>query len=195
MKGGSEDGASIAKRAPMTTYRELREIMRREGPGETVLYTGVLGLALRIDIRETRHKRGASARLGAQRRRSTLALALIRLIHRMGHPEAAEITEEEYTRAEISHLADPWTNKLRNQERGQSLRHALSSDTKEQRFGFRMRMRRLEIGHSQEGMAAKLGIDRGHLSRIERGAHWPRPALLAEICRVLNLPMPQEPHN
>jgi DNA-binding XRE family transcriptional regulator len=69
----------------------------------------------------------------------------------------------------IVHRDGSWENAFRDLERGVKLRQAVRTRTSEQKLGFEIRMRRLKIGLSQQALAASAGINRSHLSQIERG--------------------------
>lgn len=67
--------------------------------------------------------------------------------------------------------------RLRNLERGVD---AFSSG-KHETLGFEIRMKRLSLGLSQEQFAKQIGIQRSHLSDLERGLCHPRKKLREKL--------------
>ena len=51
--------------------------------------------------------------------------------------------------------------------------------------GYEIKMQRLKLGLTQAAVARAIGIQRTHLSDIERGIHLPRPETRAALGRVL----------
>lgn len=95
------------------------------------------------------------------------------------------------TRASIGHASHGLIIDQRNQQRIVRALQSRSIDTPTGRFGFDIRMQRLKLGLSQDEFASKLGINRSHLSRIERGLHLPRTKLQSELTEALKgLEMP-----
>lgn len=58
-------------------------------------------------------------------------------------------------------------------------------DTPAGKLGYEIRMRRLKIGRSQAELAGAVGIQRSHLSALERGLYRPKPGTLTQIWKVL----------
>ncbi|WP_438819863.1 helix-turn-helix domain-containing protein [Pseudomonas aeruginosa] len=54
-------------------------------------------------------------------------------------------------------------------------------------FGAAVRVARLTQGVAQEELAAKAGIERSHMGKIERGEHMPTLALILRIAAGLKL--------
>ena len=54
-------------------------------------------------------------------------------------------------------------------------------------LGAALRKRREELGMKQIALAARLGIDSGHLSSVELGKRRPSAALVRRACRALNI--------
>lgn len=54
-------------------------------------------------------------------------------------------------------------------------------------FGAAVRVARLTQGIAQEELAAKAGIERSHMGKIERGEHMPTLALILRIAAGLSL--------
>ncbi|MBG5516119.1 helix-turn-helix transcriptional regulator [Pseudomonas aeruginosa] len=54
-------------------------------------------------------------------------------------------------------------------------------------FGVAVRVARLTQGVAQEELAAKAGIERSHMGKIERGEHMPTLALILRIAAGLKL--------
>ena len=70
-------------------------------------------------------------------------------------------------------------------DRKMSMSHALRTDTPEQKLGFEIRSRRLELGWSQFELARRAGVDRTYLGRLERGRPGMRDSTLAKIEKAL----------
>lgn len=56
-------------------------------------------------------------------------------------------------------------------------------------WGRELRTARLAEGHSQQAAAGRLGIDRGHLSKLERGKARPSVDVAARASDVYEVPM------
>lgn len=54
-------------------------------------------------------------------------------------------------------------------------------------FGAAVRERRLEIGLSQEELAAGAAVERSHMGKIERGEHMPNFVLILRLARALGV--------
>ncbi len=54
-------------------------------------------------------------------------------------------------------------------------------------FGAAVRERRLEIGLSQEELAAGAVVERSHMGKIERGEHMPNFVLILRLARALGV--------
>ncbi len=59
-------------------------------------------------------------------------------------------------------------------------------------FGGKLRKRRLAQGLSLEAIAARAGIGRGTLSRIERGRFQPNVTTFLRLCKVMGLRYPMD---
>lgn len=54
-------------------------------------------------------------------------------------------------------------------------------------FGTAVRARRLEIGLSQEELAASAAVERSHMGKIERGEHMPNFVLILRLAKALEV--------
>lgn len=54
-------------------------------------------------------------------------------------------------------------------------------------FGAAVRERRLEVGLSQEELAAGAAVERSHMGKIERGEHMPNFVLILRLARALGV--------
>lgn len=54
-------------------------------------------------------------------------------------------------------------------------------------FGTAVRRRRLELGMSQEALAATAAVERSHMGKIERGEHMPNLVLILRLAQALNV--------
>lgn len=54
-------------------------------------------------------------------------------------------------------------------------------------FGAALKARRIELGLSQEELAAVAGIERAHASKLERGEHLPNFVLVIRLARALGV--------
>jgi DNA-binding XRE family transcriptional regulator len=66
-----------------------------------------------------------------------------------------------------------------------SLKQALRLKTKEEKYGFEIRIKRLDLGWSQERLAEKTGLNRVYISDIERGKYRVTTATRDRIERAL----------
>jgi DNA-binding XRE family transcriptional regulator len=66
------------------------------------------------------------------------------------------------------------------------LERALRVGTPDEKLGFEIRMRRLELGWSQSELAKRACVDRAHLSRVERGRGGLKESTLVKILSALN---------
>jgi DNA-binding XRE family transcriptional regulator len=74
-----------------------------------------------------------------------------------------------------------------------SLREALAIDEPARKLGFRIRMARLDSGLRQLDLAKRAGINRSHLSDLERGLSEPSKETLDRIWEALGLPPDKRP--
>ena len=58
---------------------------------------------------------------------------------------------------------------------------------KDNKIGSRIKTLRVEIGINQETLAQKLGLDRGTISKMERGENFPTYKTLIELKRIFNV--------
>ncbi|MBI3543251.1 MAG: helix-turn-helix transcriptional regulator [Deltaproteobacteria bacterium] len=85
---------------------------------------------------------------------------------------------------------------MRNPDRyALSLHEALEIGTPASELGYRIRQARLALKLSQTGLAALVNVDRTHLSRIERGIHYPQVRTLKRIELALNCVLVPKRHN
>ena len=89
--------------------------------------------------------------------------------------------------AEVHHHDGDVMTWLKEEERGTSLRQACDVSTPHGRTGYEIRMKRLELGITQAGLARLSGLERTHISRIEKGHMKPRSETLLKIARCLKL--------
>jgi transcriptional regulator with XRE-family HTH domain len=54
-------------------------------------------------------------------------------------------------------------------------------------FGAAVRSKRLELGLSQEELAAIAAVERSHMGKIERGEHTPNFALILRLAKALKI--------
>lgn len=54
-------------------------------------------------------------------------------------------------------------------------------------FGAAVRERRLEVGLSQEELAAGAAVERSHMGKIERGEHMPNFVLILRLAKALGV--------
>jgi transcriptional regulator with XRE-family HTH domain len=54
-------------------------------------------------------------------------------------------------------------------------------------FGAAVRQRRLEVGFSQEELAARASVERSHMGKIERGEHVPNLVLILRLATALSV--------
>jgi DNA-binding XRE family transcriptional regulator len=78
---------------------------------------------------------------------------------------------------------------------GINFTQAPSINTPEEQIGFGIRTRRLSFNLTQEAFARQVGINRSHLSQIERGRCHVRPETLARIEAVFAQPETQHAPN
>ena len=54
-------------------------------------------------------------------------------------------------------------------------------------FGSAVRVRRLELGMSQEALAGAAQVERSHMGKVERGEHMPNFVLILRLARALSM--------
>jgi transcriptional regulator with XRE-family HTH domain len=54
-------------------------------------------------------------------------------------------------------------------------------------FGAALRARRMELGMSQDDLAAKSGYQRAYISQVERGLNSPTLGMIFDVCEVLGI--------
>jgi DNA-binding XRE family transcriptional regulator len=106
------------------------------------------------------------------RARRTFALALIRELS----PALRAIANPK-----ILHEDAHWSQWIHAENRETSLKQAPCIGDSDGQLGFAIRMRRLEIGLSQESLSKAAGITAAYLSQIEKGRHRPRLDTLRRI--------------
>jgi transcriptional regulator with XRE-family HTH domain len=112
------------------------------------------------------------------RARRTVALAFFRQIR----PFFAWVRT-----ASIDHFDSYEFDSVRAVERGVTVFPGRGVDTTLGRLGFRIRMRRLQLGLTQVELAERASIARGNLSLLERGLRHPRVPTLLAILEALKL--------
>lgn len=112
------------------------------------------------------------------RARRTMALAFFR----QNRPFFAWIRT-----ASIKHFDSYDFKSVRDVEKGVTVFPGRGVDTALGRLGFRIRMRRLQLGLTQVELAKRASIARGNLSLLERGLRHPRVPTLLAIFEVLKL--------
>ncbi len=58
-----------------------------------------------------------------------------------------------------------------------------------EKIGMRIKAARTKRGWSQEELAAKAGVSRGYLARLETGRHEPTLTMLAKLAKALRVKM------
>lgn len=92
-----------------------------------------------------------------------------------------------FTRAAIDHSHDGLIRERRAVRRGVNILQSNPLSSLPGALGFKIRMKRLELGLSQTQLSEMTGIRRSHLSDLERGLHLPNAKTRAEIERVLKI--------
>lgn len=54
-------------------------------------------------------------------------------------------------------------------------------------FGSAVRVRRLELGMSQEALAGAAQVERSHMGKVERGEHMPNFVLILRLASALSM--------
>jgi DNA-binding XRE family transcriptional regulator len=119
----------------------------------------------------------------SRRKRRALALAIHERIKPLFgvNPEDREKNENGW----IAHGDLDGLNWYKSVLRGLSLRQAQSTETPEQQLGYEIRMKRLDLGWSQQELAKRSGVQRTHLSRIEHGRLRVLPQTVERILQAL----------
>jgi DNA-binding XRE family transcriptional regulator len=124
--------------------------------------------------------------------RTALSLAILRRI--TDFFGANHTDPNAYQSGWICHYTHSYANNYLREPKGIFLRNALKTETKEQPVGFGIRMLRLQNGWNQSELAHHAGVNRTHLSQIEKGKCKIRPETLAKIEKALGLPtLPNTP--
>lgn len=119
----------------------------------------------------------------SSRQRRSLAMAIYRRILPLFYLSDAK--GERPGRGWVAHKEHSWGYRFKSIDRGLSFGQAPRTQTKEEKEGFEIRMRRLNLGLSQERLAEEAGVARTHLSRIERGRPGMRPSTREKLRRFL----------
>lgn len=111
------------------------------------------------------------------RRRRALALVIYRQITRI-----LKMTTDGFIRH-----SDCGSLGFTEEDRGLSLAQAPDIGSKPGILGYQMRMVRLKLGLTQKSFATLIGINRHHLSKLEKGKHRIRLKNAANFNRILEL--------
>ena len=89
------------------------------------------------------------------------------------------------TRVSVDHAGHAAHISVKSRERQMKEIQAAPIDSPAGALGYEIRMKRLRIGRSQAELARAVGIQRSHLSAIERGLYHPHAETLNRIRSVL----------